>query len=293
MQQKHTGRHLKITKNVTVQPENSKHTIMNQPKALIFSGYGLNSEEETAYGFELAGAMTEIVHINDIIDGKKKLANYQILSFPGGFAYGDDTGAGNAYASKVKNHLWETIQNFIQKDKLIIGICNGCQIIMNLGLIPAFYGNYDDREVAVVNNTSARFSNRWVDMKVVSDTPWLKGIDTLSLPIAHGEGNFFTSKENLKHLQNNKQIALQYINGDICTYLNLPTNPNGSIADIAGITDETGRILGLMPHPERGMFFVQRPDWQLIKETNRRTKKQLPTEGPGLQIFKNAVNYFS
>lgn len=264
-----------------------------KPKALIFSGYGLNSEEETAYGFELAGAASEIVHINDIIDRKKKLENYQILSFPGGFSYGDDTGAGNAYASKIKNHLWEAIQNFIQKDKLIIGICNGCQIVANLGLVPAFSNNYGHREVALVNNTSARFTTRWTDMKVVSNTPWLKGIDTISLPIAHGEGNFFTSKENLKHLQKNKQIALLYVSGEMCTYLDLPANPNGSIDNIAGITDETGKILGLMPHPERGMFFIQKPDWQLIKETYVRTKKKLPSEGPGLQIFKNAVHYFS
>ncbi len=265
---------------------------MNKPKALIFSGYGLNSEEETAYGFQLAGATADIAHINDIIDGQYKLDAYQIISFPGGFAYGDDTGSGNAYASKVKNHLWEQTQNFIQKDKLVIGICNGCQIVANLGLIPAFSNNYGEREVALVNNASARLITRWTDMKVVSDTPWLKGLETISLPIAHGEGNFFTSQDNLKLLQKNKQIALQYISGETCTYLDLPANPNGSLADIAGITDETGKILGLMPHPERGMFFVQRPDWQLIKETQLRAKKKLPKEGPGLQIFKNAVQYF-
>lgn len=266
---------------------------MNKPKALIFSGYGLNSEEETAYGFELAGAQATIVHINDIIDRKYKLDSYQILSFPGGFAYGDDTGAGNAYASKVKNHLWEVIQNFTQKDKLIIGICNGCQIVANLGLVPAFENNYGEREVALVNNKSARFITRWIDMQVISSSPWFKGIKKLSLPIAHGEGNFTTSKENLKKLQKNNQIALQYISGDICTYLDLPANPNGSIADIAGITDATGKILGLMPHPERGMFFVQRPDWPFLKERYHREKKKLPFAGPGLQIFKNAVEYFS
>ena len=266
---------------------------MNKPKALIFSGYGLNSEEETAYGFQLAGATTDIVHINDIIDGKNKLENYQILSFPGGFSYGDDTGAGNAYASRVKNHLWETVQNFIQKDKLVIGICNGCQIVANLGLVPAFEKNYGERQVALVNNASARFVTRWTDMRVSSNTPWLKGIKTISLPIAHGEGNFTTTKENLKKLQTNNQIALQYVKGDMGSYLDLPANPNGSIDDIAGITDETGKIFGLMPHPERGMFFVQRPDWPLLKETYTRDKKKLPTEGPGLQLFKNAIQYFS
>jgi phosphoribosylformylglycinamidine synthase subunit PurQ / glutaminase len=265
---------------------------MTKPKVLIFSGYGLNSEEETAYGFQLAGAIADIVHINDIIDGKKELDSYQILSFPGGFAYGDDTGAGNAYASKVKNHLWEKIQNFIQKDKLIIGICNGCQIVANLGLIPAFENNYGERQVALTNNTSARFITRWTDMKVTSDTPWLKRIKNISLPIAHGEGNFFTTKGNLKQLQKNRQIALQYIAGEVCNYLDLPANPNGSIGDIAGITDETGKILGLMPHPERGMFFVQRPDWPFLKESYKRDGKKLPDAGPGLQIFKNAVQYF-
>ena len=266
---------------------------MNKPNALIFSGYGLNSEEETAYGFELAGAKAEIAHINDIIDGRYKLDTYQILSFPGGFAYGDDTGAGNAYASKVKNHLWAAVQKFIEKDKLIIGICNGCQIVTNLGLVPAFANNYGEREVALLNNASARLVTRWTDMKVVSDTPWLKGLKTISLPIAHGEGNFFTTNKSLNRLKKNKQIALQYISGETCEYLDLPANPNGSIADIAGITDETGRILGLMPHPERGMFFTQRPDWQFTKEKHLREKKKIPTEGPGLQIFKNAVAYFA
>ncbi len=254
-----------------------------KPKALIFSGYGLNSEEETTYGFELAGASADIVHINDLIDGHIKLNNYQILSFPGGFSYGDDTGSGNAYANKLRNHLWESLQKFLQEDKLIIGICNGCQIVTNLGLIPG---------VTLLHNQSARLITRWTDMKVTTKTPWLTGIDTISLPIAHGEGKFFATKENLKLLHKNKQIALQYINGPISTALDLPANPNGSIDDIAGIIDETGKILALMPHPERGMFFSQLPNWTFLKEQYIREKKNVPTEGPGLAIFKNAVKYF-
>lgn len=261
---------------------------MTKPKALIFSGYGLNSEDETAYGFELAGASADIVNINDLIDGTFKLKNYQILAFPGGFSYGDDTGAGNAYANKLRNHLWEEVQKFLDRDTLIIGICNGCQIVANLGLVPAFEKQYGERQVALLHNQSARLITRWLDMKVVANSPWLKGIKTLSLPIAHGEGRFFATRENLNKLKKNKQIALQYIKGEISTYLDLPANPNGSIDDIAGVTDETGKVLALMPHPERGMFFVQRPDWQVIKQK----KKKLPTEGPGLQIFKNAVKYF-
>jgi len=263
-----------------------------KPKVLIFSGYGLNSEEETAYGFTLAGARADIVHINDLVDKKFKLNDYQILSFPGGFAYGDDTGAGNAYANKVRNHLWEGLQKFILRDKLIIGICNGCQIVSNLGLVPAFEKNYGSRQVALIHNESARLITRWTDMKVTSNSPWLMGIDILSLPIAHGEGKFFSDEKNLKLLNKNKQIALRYVKGPISNYLSVAANPNGSIDNIAGITDETGKILGLMPHPERGMFFNQLPNWPFLKEKYLRENKKLPTAAQGLQIFKNAVQYF-
>lgn len=263
-----------------------------KPRVLVFSGYGLNSEEETAYGFELAGASAEIVHINDLLEGKYNLKNYQVLAFPGGFAFGDDTGAGNAYANKLRNHLWEEVKNFINQDRLVIGICNGCQIVANLGLFPAFRKSYGERQVALLHNESARLTTRWTDMKVVTNSPWLEGIDTISLPIAHGEGKFFVDKENLQKLHNNKQIALRYIRGEMSTYLNFPANPNGSVDDIAGIIDETGRILGLMPHPERGMFFVQRPDSGFLKEKYRRAKKSLPEFSDGLRIFKNAVYYF-
>ncbi|MBU3979137.1 phosphoribosylformylglycinamidine synthase subunit PurQ [Patescibacteria group bacterium] len=263
-----------------------------KPKVLVFSGYGLNSEEETAYGFELAGAGADIVHINDIVDRLYDFKKYQILAFPGGFSYGDDTGAGNAYANKLRNHLWEELEKFIKQDKLVIGICNGCQIVANLGLIPAFNRHYGERKAALIHNESARLVTRWTDMKAITKSPWLDGIDQISLPIAHGEGKFFIEKENLKRLHDNNQIALQYIRGTISNYLGYPANPNGSLDDIAGITDETGRILGLMPHPERGMFFVQRPDSGFLKEKYRRAGKLLPEFSDGLQIFKNAVKYF-
>ncbi|MBI5122520.1 phosphoribosylformylglycinamidine synthase subunit PurQ [Candidatus Roizmanbacteria bacterium] len=260
-----------------------------KPKVLVFAGYGLNSEEETAFGFNWAGAKAEVAHINDVIDGHFKLKDYQMLAFPGGFAYADDTGSGNAYANKLRNHLWEKIKQFIEKDKLVIGICNGCQIVSNLGLVPAFDKKYGERQVALLHNQSARLVTRWLDMKVTAKTPWLNGIDTLSLPIAHGEGKFFATDETLKKLHDNKQIALQYIKGEMSTYLDVPANPNGSIDDIAGIIDETGKIFALMPHPERGMFFTQLPNWPLLKQ---QSTKELPKEGPGLKIFKNAVEYF-
>lgn len=263
-----------------------------KPKVLVFSGYGLNSEEETAYSFELAGAKAKIVHINDLVDGISKIDDYQILAFPGGFAYGDDTGAGNAYANKLRNHLWEEVERFVNKDRLVIGICNGCQVVANLGLVPAFDRHYGERQIALTNNDSARYNTRWVDLEVKTKSPWLEGIEALSLPVAHGEGKFFATEENLKQLEEKGQVALKYVKGPMSSYLDLPANPNGSIMDIAAITDETGRILGLMPHPERGIFFVQRPDWGVRKEELARRGEALPEFSDGLQIFRNAVQYF-
>lgn len=264
-----------------------------KPNVLIFSGYGLNCEEETKFAFELAGAKAEIVHINDVIIKPKLLGNYQVLAFPGGFSYGDDTGSGNAYANKIKNHVWEELEKFITGDHLVIGICNGFQIIANLGLLPALNGSYGNREIALLHNDSARYTVRWVDLQVENDSPWLAGIKNFPVAIAHGEGKLFADRDILSHLKNKKLIALRYVNGDVCKFQQMPYNPTGTIDDIAGITDETGKVLGLMPHPERAMFFTQLPHWTLLKEAYKRKGKRLPKYGPGLQIFKNAVNYFA
>ncbi len=265
---------------------------MKKPKTIILSGYGLNCEEETKYAFELAGGVADIVHINDLIDGSYRLDNYQILAVPGGFSYGDDTGSGNAYANKLKNHLWGKLIKFIQKDKLVIGICNGFQILVNLGLLPALNKKYGNREVALVNNDSFRYTVRWVDLKIENNTPWFRDIKKISLPIAHGEGKFYTTDKILSQSKKGNMVAAKYTNGEICRYQSLIANPNGSMDDIAAITDESGRILGMMPHPERAIFFTQLPNWPLLKEKYLRENKSLPEYGPGLQIFKNAVNYF-
>lgn len=261
-------------------------------QVLVLSGYGINCEEETAHAFELAGASADIVHINDLIDGYKDLNDYQILSFPGGFSYGDDTGSGNAFANRVRNHLWEEVVSFIKKDHLVIGICNGFQIMVNLGLLPALAGKYGQREAALTHNNNARYTVRWVDLEVGNGSPWLKGMKTISLPIAHGEGRFSASGPVLKKLGQKNLIALKYVKGKICQYQDLEANPNGSLEDIAGITDESGRLLGLMPHPERAIFFTHLPNWPLIKERRSRLGKKIPEFGPGLQIFKNGVKYF-
>lgn len=255
---------------------------MTKAKVLVLAGYGLNCEEETAYAFELAGGQADIVHVNDLIDGAKSFKNYQILVFPGGFSYGDDTGAGKAFANRIRNNLWEETESFIKKDRLVIGICNGFQIMVSLG----WFG-----QVALTHNQTARYLVRWVDLEVKNESPWLRNIKNISLPIAHGEGKFFASPGILAGLEKKKLIALKYVKGEMCEHQNLSANPNGSLKDIAGITDKTGRIFGLMPHPERAIFFHHLPNWPLLKEQYQRSGKKLPQFGPGLQIFKNGVGY--
>lgn len=261
-------------------------------KAIILSGYGLNCEEETAYAFSISGASSKIVHINDLIANKKILDDFQILAIPGGFAYGDDTGSGNAYALKLKNHLWEEIKKFIEKDHLVIGICNGFQILVNLGLVPALDKKYGERQVALLQNDCGRYNVRWVDLKITNQTPWLSNIKTISLPIAHGEGKFYAPSNIIYQLKKRNLIAAQYAKGEIYKYQGMELNPNGSLDDIAAITDETGRILGLMPHPERAIFFNQLPYWSVLKEEYLRKGLKITQFGPGLKIFQNAVEYF-
>ena len=247
--------------------------------ALIIGGYGINCERETKFAFEKAGARANIFNITDLIENPRMLDQYQIFVVPGGFSYGDDTGAGNALANRIRNHL-------------VLGICNGFQVLTNLGLLPAFDGNYGDRKVALVPNTSARYSNRWIDLEFSGNSPWIQGLQRMMLPIAHGEGNFFAEEEVLHKLNEKGLVAARYVKGEICAYQSLPFNPNGSLENIAAITDESGRVLGLMPHPERAIDFTQLPHWTFIRERLKREGIEIPVECPGIQIFKNGVDYF-
>ena len=267
---------------------------MVNPKVLILSGYGINCEEEMAYAFEKYGASAELVHVNDLIDGLKKFDDYQILGIPGGFSYGDDTGAGKAMANRIVNNLREQILKFVQGDKLAIGICNGFQVVTALGLAPALDGKYGKRQSGLMANESNRYTCRWVNLKTESKKcVWTKGVENLFVPIAHGEGNFYMPEAMLKELQANDQVVFKYVKEDGTPASGeYPDNPNGAILDIAGICDGSGRVLGLMPHPERHLFFHNRPDFTLLKEKYLREGKALPEEGEGGQIFKNAADYF-
>lgn len=256
---------------------------MTGPSAIIFSGYGLNCEHETKAAFEFAGAAADIVHINDLIARPALLARYRIAALPGGFSYGDDTGSGKAYGNRLKGHLRQALEKFLARDTLMIGICNGFQILTNAGVLPG----------ALLANDSARYLCRWVDVEVRGESPWLTGITKLSLPIAHGEGKYFAREKDLDRLEREGALALAYARGDISEHFDLPYNPNGALRDIAGVTGYSGRVLGMMPHPERAVSFFHLPHWTYLKEQYVRDGVPMPSEGPGIAIFRNAVQYFA
>lgn len=261
-------------------------------KALILSGYGFNTENETKFCFEHAGASADIVHVNDLISGDKKLDDYQILFISGGFSYGDHTGAGKGMANKILNNIKDDVLNFVQhRDTLTIGVCNGFQVLTALGLAPALGEQYGRRQCALLKNDSNRYQCHWVNLKVASETClFTEGMETLYCPIAHGEGNFYAEEDVLNQLEAHDQIAFTYTENPSDPLL--PSNPNGSSRDIAGITDGSGRVMGMMPHPERAIWFHQRPDFGKLKEEYLRAGKELPEFGDGIKVFENMVRYF-
>ena len=249
---------------------------------IVLAGYGLNCEEETLAAFVSVGCSGQIVHVNDLIASPKLLSKFNVLVFPGGFSYGDDTGSGRAYGNKIRHTLAKPLKQFVERDTLTLGICNGFQIMTHIGLLPG----------TLLHNQSARYIDRWVDVNVESDSPWLTGIHELSIPVAHGEGRYYIDKQGLKKLKAEGAIVGRYIQGAVATWADLPANPNGSLADIVGVTANEGRVLGMMPHPERAVSFLQLPHWTYLKETTYEGQS-LPKAGPGLAVFKNAARYFS
>jgi phosphoribosylformylglycinamidine synthase I len=261
-------------------------------KAMIMSGFGINSEMETQEVLARSGMASDIVHINDLIAGRNRLSDYRLLVFPGGFSYGDDTGAGNAYANRVRNNLWDDLMAFLDGDNLVLGICNGFQILANLGLVPAFDKQYN-REIALMPNRAGRLECRFVTLKPAAENLWTRDIERIYCPVAHGEGNFYCSKETLLRLKRQKMIAFTYCHEDLRPAGGeYPVNPNGSLEDIAGITSADGRVLGLMPHPERAMELVNLYTWPLMKERMKREGVKVPPESPNMQFFRNVVEYF-
>lgn len=268
---------------------------MAKPHTLVLTGYGINCEEETAFAFEKTGACTRIIHINDLIENRKILDDFQILMFPGGFSYGDDTGSGKALANRIKNNLIDEIRKFMERDTLMLGVCNGFQVLANLGVVPALNGFTGSAGVSLEHNRTFRYQCRWIDVAVDPKSPsvFTRGIESMHIPVAHGEGNFYAPPEVLAEMEENHMAVMKYIKPDGApASQEFPYNPNGASNDIAAICSANGRIMGMMPHPERGMFFTQRNDWTYLKEKLSREGKEIPEYSDGIRVFQNAVEYF-
>ena len=254
-------------------------------RAVVLTGFGINCDAETRQALIRAGAAADRVHLNDIIERPSILEETQIFAIPGGFSFGDDVASGKILANRLRYRLGGALKKFIGDGKLVIGICNGFQVMVKMGILPMFDGEFV-QEVTLVGNDSARFEDRWIRLATVPDTRcvWLKGIDSLELPVRHGEGKFIPRDDAvLAKLRANGQVALRYGTADGTAACGVfPANPNGAIDDIAGICDPSGRVFGLMPHPEAYVDRTNHPRW---------TREDLPEEGAGLQVFRNAVEY--
>ena len=252
---------------------------MAKVRTLILRAPGTNCDQETAFAFQQAGAETSLVHVNQLIRHEESLSGYQILVVPGGFTYGDDISAGKVLANELRLKLTEDIRSFVDQGGLILGICNGLQVLVKAGILPGKHKGKEPK-VTLAANDSGRFECRWVYLTVNQESPCLftQGISRLYLPVANGEGKVVTTAEALADLN----IVLCYTDEDGNTNAGYPHNPSGSVGDIAGICDSSGRIFALMPHPERHIRGTQHPRW---------TREGAKEYGDGFQVFQNAVSW--
>lgn len=264
-------------------------------RSIVLTGNGTNCEREMAHACRLAGSdVVDIVHISELLCGGKRLEDYDFLNLPGGFLDGDDLGSAKAGANRIIHavirgsgeRLSDQFSRFIRDGRLILGVCNGFQLMVKLGLLPAFDGAYLNQTATLTFNDSGRFEDRWVYLNISADSPcvFTRGIERMYLPVRHGEGKFVAkSRSALRRLHRQGQVVVRYsdaaCSGGVMEY---PLNPNGSTDAIAGICDETGRRFGLMPHPEAYLHRTNHPRW---------TREQLPEAGDGLAVFRNAVDF--
>lgn len=253
-----------------------------KPRICILRTDGTNCDLETSYAFQKAGGNPELVHVNQLRSGAEKLANFNLLVIPGGFSYGDDVHSGKVLAVELTSFLKEQLSQFVSSGKLILGICNGFQVLVRTGLLPG--GTPGNITATLMTNDSGRFECRWVNMVVENTncvfTMGLAG-SQVNYQSAHGEGKLYTSPKALEEIETSGQVVFRYIGTDGNPTADYPLNPNGSLNSIAGICDVSGRILGLMPHPERFVESTQHPNW----------RRNQSTEPHGLKLFQNAVRY--
>ena len=274
---------------------------MAQPRVIILRAPGTNCDQETAFAFEQAGAVTKSLHVNRLLEDTSELDAAQILCLPGGFSYGDDIAAGRILGNQLRHHLVDSLRKFKDDNKLILGICNGFQILIKSGILlddsPAEEGTSQNSPATLAWNDSGKFEDRWVHLSVSGNrSVFLAGIESMFLPVAHAEGKFVAQDEAaLSRLDDAGQLVLRYCDRNGCGHngsaesadgevLPFPENPNGSARNTAGVCDSTGRVLGLMPHPERFIDPTHHPRW---------TRGEAPEVGDGLRLFQNAVAYFA
>ena len=259
-------------------------------RVLVLRTAGTNCDREMVFAFKLVGAQVDLVHFNALLDNPRQLQEYQILVIPGGFSYGDDIAAGKILAVQLRHHLPDQLAQFIQGDKLVLGVCNGFQVLIESGLLPGSENNGEVLKAALGTNVSSKFEDRWVYLKRMDESRCIFTSNTgglVRMPVAHGEGKLILPPDEeerlLNELKEKGQIVYKYAMDDGSLALgSYPENPNGSIADIAGICNPSGSVFGLMPHPERAFQRITYPDW---------TRTGLEEVGDGFSIFKNMVDY--
>jgi len=256
---------------------------VKKPRVCILRTDGINCDEETYYAFEKAGAESQMVHVNQLRSKEKQLAGYQILALPGGFSYGDDVHSGKILAVELTSFLKEQLNEFVASGKLMLGICNGFQVLVRTGLLPN--RNLGKIEATLMANDSGHFECRWVSLLVEqSNCVFTRGMEgsLINIQVAHGEGKFYADPSIIKKVEESGQVVFRYADAGGRPTMLYPANPNGSLNAIAGICDSTGRIMGMMPHPERYVEKTHHPNWRRMPEN---------TMPHGLAIFRNAVEY--
>ena len=265
----------------------------NKVKAIVIAGNGTNCEREVAHACKLASAdVADIVHVAELLAGRVTLADYHFLNLAGGFLDGDDLGSAKAGANRLLNApivgseqtIADQIKQFVADGKLVMGVCNGFQLMVKMGLLPSFDGSVK-QNCTLTHNDGGRFEDRWTWLKVDPESPcvFTRGLDSIYLPVRHGEGKFITdNKATLNQLEAMHLSTVKYADADNKPTMEYPDNPNGSVAAIAGICDPTGRLFGLMPHPEAYVHYTHHPRW---------TREELPEEGMGLWLYQNAIRF--
>lgn len=262
-------------------------------KGLVLCGFGLNCDYETAHALRTVGFEPEYVHINDLASGKVDLMDYHLFVFGGGFAWADDHGAGVLLGHRIRATIMDRLVDYLDSGRLVIGICNGFQCLVNLGLLPDLDGE-KARQTALLANDCGSFRDQWVRLKFNDACPsiFTKGLAPMDLPVRHGEGKLYAEAAIIDRLENEDLVAARYVKADDSPADGaFPDNPNGAFNDIAALTDPTGRVLGLMPHPECFHHLTNHPDWTLTVDRARRKNEPVDWNGRGLELFVNALKY--